>query len=325
LDDHISHEDLVAFAQQRINLPSEDAAEGRARVKHLRERLEKYIDENPDFNLVKMLHAGSVAKGTGLRNINDMDVAVYIRKAAAPEADDRLVDWLVERLREAFNGVLEPEQIQPSVRCATVTYKSGTLRQVDVVPVLYEGEPDDQGYLVAQDTGERLLTSVRLHLDFIRRRKSTHPEHYAQLIRFLKWWIRQQRNLDESGFKFKSFMAELVVSHLVDDAALTLTSYPKALQQIFGYLVKSGLEERIAFTDYYGARVLPPSDGAAIEIFDPVNPDNNVAKLYTVADRRRIFEAAETALGAISEARTAPTKELAVASWQKVLGPAFRG
>lgn len=324
MDDYVTHADLVSFAQQRVNLPAEDAAEGRDRVRLLRERLEKYIDANPDFDLVKMLHAGSVAKGTALRLINDMDVAVYVRKAEAPETDDRLVGWLVERLREAYAGVLDPEQIEAGVRCATVTYKSGSLRKVDVVPVLYEGEPDDRGYLVAQDTGERLLTSVRLHLDFVRKRKSAHPEHYAQLIRFLKWWIRQQRNTD-SNFRFKSFMAELVISHLVDNNHLTLTSYPAAIQQIFAYLVKSGLRDRIAFTDYYSRSSIPAPNGDAIEVFDPVNPENNVGKLYSEVDRQRIFAFAETALGAVSEGRFAPTKELAVASWQKVLGPSFRG
>lgn len=39
-------------------------------------RLEKKIEEDPDYALVKMLHAGSVAKGTALKTVNDLDVAV---------------------------------------------------------------------------------------------------------------------------------------------------------------------------------------------------------------------------------------------------------
>lgn len=47
------------------------------------------------------------------------------------------------------------------------------------MPVLYEGAPDDVGDLVNKDTGEKLLTSVRQHLDFIRGRKEQHPVRLA--------------------------------------------------------------------------------------------------------------------------------------------------
>lgn len=323
LDDYIGHDELVAFAANKVNLSTEDARAGRERVNFLRERLETYIDAHPDFNLVKMLHAGSVAKGTALRTVNDMDVAVYVRKAEAPD-DSGLVAWLVDRLREAYDGVLDPEQIQPGTHCATVTFKSGTIRNVDVVPILYEDEGNDIGYLVAKDTGERLRTSVRLHLDFIRSRKRTYPDHYSQVVRFGKWWVRQQRTIHGDQFKFKSFMVELLVSHLAA-TGLRLDSYPDALEGAFGYIVRTGLRERISFTDYYRPSALPAPTGCPIEIFDPVNPDNNVAYRYGESERRRIADAADDALGAIAEARYATTKARAVECWQIVFGPSFRG
>jgi hypothetical protein len=189
--------------------------------------------------------------------------------------------------------------------------------------VLYEGDPDDRGYLIAKDTGDRLLTSVRLHLRFIRARKNAHPDDYAQVVRFVKWWTRQ-RKLADPAFKLKSFMVELLVAHLADQG-LDLTDYPQALEEVFGYIVKTGLAERIAFTDYYPANKLPRPTGAAIEIFDPVNPTNNIAYRYSTLERDRIVETADEALGALTEARYATTKAQAVACWQVVLGPSFRG
>ena len=56
-----------------------------------------------------MLHAGSVAKGTALRSINDLDAAVYLKKDEAPGRDEDLVPWLADRLREA-NPQMKPEQ-----------------------------------------------------------------------------------------------------------------------------------------------------------------------------------------------------------------------
>lgn len=319
----IGHNELSAFAANRINLPPADAQAGRERVKYFRERLEKYIDEHPDFNLVKMLHAGSVAKGTALRTINDMDVAVYVRKAEAP-SDGGLVVWMVERLREAYRGILEPDQIEAGTHCATVTYKTGGIRKVDVVPILYEGDPQDRGYLVAKDTGDRILTSVRLHLDFVRKRKKENPDHFAQMVRSIKWWVRQQRNGQGDTFKFKSFMVELLVSSLADKG-IPLSNYEDGIEAVFAYIAKTGLRERIAFTDIYEAGALPAPSGCPIEIFDPVNPENNVAFRYTDVDRQRIVAAAEEGLGAITEARYATTKARAVACWQIVLGPGFQG
>lgn len=322
LDDFVGHADLAAFAANKVNLPPEDAAAGRQRVNTLRDRLTEHIATNPDFDLVKMLHAGSVAKGTALRTANDMDLAVYVRDAAAPD-DSQLVSWLVDRLREAYQNYLEPDQIQAGTHCATVTFKSGAIRNVDVVPILCEDDEEDFGFLIAKDTGDRLLTSVRLHLDFVRGRKQLHPAHYAQVIRLVKWWIRQQRHLDDD-FRFKSFMAELIVTHLVD-VGLPLASYPDALERVFSYFVTSGLQERVAFDDYYKPSALPAPTGASMEVFDPVNADNNVAFRYTESDRVRIVTAAEDALSAIVEARYSTTKSRAVERWQIVLGPSFHG
>lgn len=317
----IDHSGIAAFAAASVNLPPEQARAGRERVKYLRERLERYINANPDFSLVKMLHAGSVAKGTGLRTLNDMDVAVYVRKAEAPD-DSKLIEWLAERLREAYGGLLDPSQIQPGVHCVTVSFRSQGGLDVDVVPVLYERDPDDRGYLIAKDTGDRLLTSVRLHLDFIRARKAANGD-YAQVVRLLKWWVRQQRIADTS-FKLKSFMVELIVAHLAD-AGAELSDYPDALAEVFGYVLRTGLRERIYFTDYYKPSALPASATEPIRIYDPVNPNNNVAFRYTDTERSKIVAGADEALSAILEARYAPTKGRAVACWQQVLGPKFQG
>ena len=71
--EHVSHAEIARFAQDRVNLPKDKADEFRAQAKRLRERLETYLGEHPDFTLKKMLLAGSLAKGTALRSLNDID------------------------------------------------------------------------------------------------------------------------------------------------------------------------------------------------------------------------------------------------------------
>jgi tRNA nucleotidyltransferase (CCA-adding enzyme) len=322
-DPKISHDDLVAFAGRVVNLPKAVADEKRRQVNHLRERLAAHIAKNPGFSLVKMLHAGSVAKGTALRTFNDFDVAVYVKKGDAPTREAELIEWIADRLRAAYGGLIDPSQIEAGTHCVNIHFKaSGT--HVDVVPVLYEGDADDRGYLIAKDTGDRLLTSVRLHLDFVRQRKNACPDDWAQVVRLVKWWIREQ-TMRDGQFRFKSFMVELVCAYLLDKKITAFEDYAVALEGFFDYVVRTELTERIAFTDYYPASALPKNRIGTMEVFDPVNPDNNVARLYEVSDQKRIVLAAEEALDAITEAGFATTQAQAVACWQVVLGSRFKG
>lgn len=317
----ITHADIKAFAEAKVNLPAADAQRFRDQVNDLRDRLKEHIDENPGFALVKMLHAGSVAKGTALKTVNDLDAAVYVRAEEAPIDDADLVPWLAERLRES-NPNLKPEQIVENSHCVTVTFR-GTGLDVDVVPVLYEGDEDDRGYLVDKGTGERTMTSIPLHLEFTRTRKDRHPDHFAQVVRLVKWWAKQRKDEDDS-FRCKSFMIELILAHLSDRGS-DFADYPEALSAFFTYVVKTGLEERIAFSDYYDAKDLPKPSGVPIEVFDPVNPENNITDKYTTHDRSRLVDAAAAAGDAIDEAHFSDTKERAVECWQLVFGSSFQG
>src|SRR5258708_40051359 len=101
---HVDHADIVRFAAERVNLPKDKANEYRAQVRRLRERLEGYLHEHPDFTLKKMLLSGSLAKGTALRSINDIDVAMYISGAEAPRQIQALLNYLTEKLRKAFSN-----------------------------------------------------------------------------------------------------------------------------------------------------------------------------------------------------------------------------
>src|SRR5262249_53964732 len=142
--------------------------------------------------------------------------------------------------------------------------------------------------------------------------------------RLVKWWRKTERDQNDPDFRFKSFAIELLWAYLADGGA-ALGDYPTALEDFFTFIVKAGLATRIAFTDHH-SRTAPPSRcNERIEIFDPVNPKNNVTASYTIADRQRIEDAAHRALDALGEARYATTKADAVECWQDVLGPSFRG
>lgn len=317
---HVQHTDLARFGDETVNLHQDRVQKYRDQVNALRDRLESKIRDDPDFALMKMVHSGSVAKGTALSTINDMDVAVYVRKAAVPTDEAELLYWLADRLRKA-TPQMHPDQFSPGTHCVTVSFRGSGL-DVDVVPVLYDGAPDDRGNLLNRENGQWLETSVRLHLEFIRERKRLAPRHFSQVIRFLKWWARLQK-VNRSGFRFKSFMIELLCAHLLDNG-LGYNDYSRAMQSFFAHIVKTELKDRVTFSDYYPQSQLPNSDSSPIQIFDPVNPLNNVAETYSDFDRQEIIEASYDALDALTEAHRSDTKDRAVDLWKEILGPSFK-
>ena len=316
---HVDHDDIVRFAQDKVNLPRDKANEYRAQARRLRERLEAYLAEHEDFSLKKILLSGSLAKGTALRSLNDIDVACYISGADAPQDVTALLDYLVERLRKAFPN-FSPEQVQPQTYSVTVSFRGSGL-DVDVVPILYDGDPEWYGNLVSQDDGSFLETCIPRHLEFIRKRKRAQETHFAQVVRLAKFWVRRMKQ-EHDGFRFKSFMVEMILAHL-SDQDLDFSDYPEALQHFFTYVGNTRLRDRIVFDDYYDPKTVG-SRKEPVQIIDPVNADNNVSQLYTVDQRDAIFEVALDAGDAIDAALRAPTKQETVHYWQKVFGTSFQ-
>jgi hypothetical protein len=315
---HVGHDEIAAFAQDKVNLPKDKADEYRAQARRLREKLEGYLSEHPDFTLKKMRLSGSLAKGTALRSLNDIDVACYISGADAPKDVQALLDYLAERLRRAFPN-FSPDQVQPQTYSVTVSFRGSGL-DVDVVPILYDGDPQWYGNLVSQDDGSFLKTSIPLHLEFATKRKRTQEKHFAQVVRLAKFWAKRAKQ-ERDGFRFKSFMIEMILAKLCDDG-MDFSDYPEALQHFFTYVARTNFRERIVFSDYYPAQSVP-SFSDVVQIIDPVSAANNVAHLYTAADADAIVDTALDAGDAIDAALAAPTKELTVAYWQKVFGSSF--
>jgi hypothetical protein len=319
LTSEVTQSDVVAFASERVNLKSDYAQKYRNQVNNLRERLETYIAEHPDVGLVKFLMSGSLAKGTALSTINDVDVAMYVKSEGSPSELDKLLPWLAEKLRDTFPQISK-ENIYVDGPCVVISFQ-GTGIDVEIAPILYEGEKDWRGYLWDRTTRKRILTSIPLHLDFIRARKDRQPTHFAQIIRLVKWWGRQREG-DTNEFVIRSFLIELIVAHLADKG-VQFNDYLTGLESFFVYIQKTGLKERIAFADNYSSALLPKQRIAIVEIFDPVNPENNVAWDIDEPARKTLVELADKALDALTYARTCQTKSEAVECWQELMGSTF--
>lgn len=318
--EHVGHSGIVRFAQDRVNLPKDTVNVHRAQARRLREKLDSYVREHPDFTLRKMLLSGSLSKGTALSTLNDIDVACYI--AGVGDASDAasLLSYLSQRLQRAFPN-FRSEQVKPLTYSLTVSFRESGLN-VDVVPILYSGAADWRGWLVSQDDGSLLETSIPLHRQFIQRRKDAIPVDFAQVVRLAKWWVRQVKRQRED-FRFKSFMVELVLAYLADQG-VDFADYPEAMQAFFTFISKTGLRQRIVFEDNYSRRSVGVFSDV-VQIIDPVNPKNNVGRLYTEKQADAIVEEALDAGDSIDAALRAPTKRETIYYWQRVFGPSFQG
>tara|TARA_R110001599_G_scaffold118636_10_gene288018 strand:- start:975 stop:1991 length:1017 start_codon:yes stop_codon:yes gene_type:complete len=316
---HVDHKDLARFAQEKVNLPKAKADEYRAQARRLREKLNGYLGDHPDFTLRKMLISGSLAKGTALRSLNDIDVACYVSGADAPSDIPKLLEYLAEKLRKAFPN-FSPDQVKPQTYSITISFRGSGL-DVDIVPILYFGDENWYGDLISQDDGSFLKTSIPRHLEFAQKRKDAQPQHFTQVVRLVKFWAKKEKR-ERNGFRFKSFMIEMVLAKLVDEGT-DLSDYPEALQSFFTYIAMTGMRQEIIFSDYY-----PKSDVATpqspIKIIDPVNPENNVARLYSENQTSLIVDAALEAGDAIDAALASTTKQDSVYYWQKVFGSSFQ-
>jgi hypothetical protein len=317
--EHVDHRDLVRFAEEKVNLPKDKASAYREQAGRLQEKLEGYLSDHPDFSLKRMMVSGSLAKGCALRSLNDIDVAVYVSGSGAPHDTKALLDYLAEKLRKAFPN-FTPDQVVPQTYSVTVSFRGSGL-DVDIVPVLYSGLLEWRGNLISQDDGSFLETSIPLHLAFAKKRKQAQPIHYAQIVRLVKFWARLMKQ-ERDGFRFKSFMIEMILAKL-SDRGVDFSDYPEALQAFFTYIARSELREKIFFEDNYSASKIGLFTDP-VQIIDPVNPDNNVARLYTKQNVDAIIEAALDAGDAIDAALYAPTKQLTVGYWQQVFGSSFQ-
>ncbi|WP_434778506.1 CBASS oligonucleotide cyclase [Neisseria sp. Ec49-e6-T10] len=314
---HVDHKDIKNFAENKVNLKADFAKKYREQAGRLKEKLENYLKEHKEFSLKKILMSGSLAKGTSLKDINDIDLACYISGSDVPRDIDALLNYLEDKLKTAFPN-FTPDQVTRQNYSICVSFR-GTGLDVDIVPIIYDGDPDWYGCLVSKENGDLLETCIPRHLEFIRKRKANDP-HFAQIVRLIKFWAKKQKK-EDPDFRFKSFMIELILAHL-SDKGQDLSDYPEALQSFFTYIARTNLEEQISFSDYYDkSKASKFSD--IIQIIDPVNSKNNAAKLYSQSNVDKIVEAALDAGDAIDAALVAPTKEKTLYYWQKVFGSTF--
>jgi tRNA nucleotidyltransferase (CCA-adding enzyme) len=310
----LSNTELEYFDHNVLRLQGEKRKEYHAQVDNLVSELKKRITDKSKLKVTKVVKAGSFAKYTILRKIDDyptdVDVVFYItgveeNSKSYEELCNKVYDLLIDIYP---NKNVEDFEIQR--RAAKVTFvKSGL--EVDVVPVLQHGTNPDHGWQYDIQSGARNLTCAPCHIQFIRTRKDK-DKHFRTLVRLAKRWRHFH---DVPGLK--SFHIELILAHLVDtDGAAE--SIEKRFREFFVYIARTKLSERIDFPENSGKPAVSFSD--PVVIIDPVSPENNVASRITKDEQERIAKAAEAAWETATYASVENSDEV----WKEIFGGRFK-
>ena len=308
---HITHADLAEFADSKVNLKSDRAKQYREQAARVRDHIENYAKDNPDIGFVKTLLSGSLAKHTALKTIHDIDIALYIKSEGSPRILNDLLNWLRDSLLKTYPSTT----IDIDPPCVVIRF-SGTDLDVEVMPVLYEDNDGGYGTIWDPYSLTEKYTSIPRHNEFLAKRRVKQSPDFAQVVRFLKYW----KNVND--LEFRSFLIELLVSEVADSGE-DFSSYPAALLACFNRILSDDLENPVIFTDYFPKDKFPSRTTSAMEFWDPVTPDNNVASDYSTTQRSNIADAAESAADAISYAATSSQKGDAVDCWKDVFGASF--
>jgi len=274
----LNDSEIGYFVNNRLKLPAGKWSEYLAQVDHLIGYFKIKVDKAPAFGIRKFLKTGSLRKGTVLRPRDgfgvDADIAVYLKPKDLYEFDlDSLHSTILELLISIYPSKKRNDfKIQP--RTLGITFNTSGLA-VDLVPILPIDGPDDYGWQPSSRGEPPIKTSVSKQLEFIRIRKDSDAR-FQSLVRLLKHW-RNYHELDDS---FRSFLIELIASHLQDTYG-PARSLEDGLLRFLLYVAQTELREEIYFTDNGEPSFLPKD---RVVVLDPMNMGNNVARRLTDKD-----------------------------------------
>lgn len=310
----LSNTELEYFDHNVLRLPGEKRKEYHAQVDNLISELKRRITDKSKLKVTRVVKAGSFAKYTILRKVDDyptdVDVVFYI---TGVEENSKSYEDVCNKLYELLMDIYPTKKVgdfEIQRRAATVTFvKSGLI--VDVVPVLQHSTNLDHGWQFDIQIGAKNLTCAPCHIQFIHARKDK-DKHFRTLVRLAKRWKHFH---DIPGLK--SFHIELILAHLVDTDG-PAESIEKRFREFLVYIARSKLSERIDFPENAGKAAVSFSD--PVVIIDPVSPENNVASRITKGEQELIAKAAEAAWETATYASVENSGEV----WKEVFGGRFK-
>lgn len=264
----------------------------REEIKKIADEVRKNIREKAEgegITIVDMPRAGSFAEKTGLRRhyrghseVDGQDVDIPVVVKPVDEDGDKLEE-LLRRFEKIVRAAYPHATIEPT-KSSIKLYINEEL-SFDIVPMLATEKADEQ--IIIRKTGERVKTSIKKHVDFIKSRtaKSNEMEgrvKFNECVRLMKWWrefkAADAYNLSEDD-KPSSFLIKLLCAKAFDELGVEKT-YADTFMRWNGFLADLVRNQKdVVFMDYTPN---PKKDAsAAWTVLDPVNAENNIVKTWS--------------------------------------------
>jgi hypothetical protein len=321
------------FAQFTKNIrPTDDHLEEADRqANFMIGRLKRRISVDDTYELEKIVLSGSNAKHTSLRkteqNRFDVDLnACFSGEGATKDHLDRLLQFTRDQLVDIYKHLKDEKDFEILQSAVRVKFTSGIKLWVDVAPIILDDSVlhvENAGWLPRAD-GWR-LTSVTAHNTFVSKRNKrskevSGPVRFNRLVRMFKWWNNLQGEVAQP-----SIFCELVAAAAFEETGVT-EEWQSSLRQLFRFMRQHGFRTPILFTDYYDpAKVKLPTH--EVVVMEPVNPENNITRMWTAATREEFLKRVQQAYNAMMDARSAEQdddEDEAVDHWCRVFGNNFR-
>jgi tRNA nucleotidyltransferase (CCA-adding enzyme) len=308
----LTNTQICYYDHNVLRLPQDKRMIYNAQVDRLIASMMAKVREHTEYQISRVIKAGSFAKHTILRKAPgvdvDVDVAFYLKdRSLEGETYEKLSEEIYAFLLSVYPSK-DVEDFQIQKRAATVRFV-GTGLYVDIVPVIEIPNSGGQGWQYSLD-GSRVKTCVPGQLEFIAARKRTDSD-FRTLVRLAKQW-RHHKEVPV----LKGYSIELITAFLLDRDG-TAGSVEERFRRFLLYIGQTGLKDTISFRE----NTWPLGTFSdPVVILDPVNSDNNVGGRIEEGERGTI---AQTAIESWETAHFA-SQEGDLEIWKEVFGPRFR-
>ena len=251
---------------------------------------EEACEANPDSYL-----AGSYARSTAIKDINDVDIILMLDLDHTVTSPDIVVAWVQSLLQKYY------KKVRAQGRSVGVTTSSGF--SLDVVPAVAMSHRDGPLWIPDRDAGEWVPTHPKGQIAFGVSRNEATSGYYKHLVKIMKHW---RDRLTPADARAKSYILESLVA---ENIRLKPLSYAHGILQILQGIY-------VSYTPYVVAKIVPA-------ISDPGYPSVNVAKRWKFEEfstfMRRVKDGRAIAEAALAE----NDQNKSVALWRRLFGNVF--
>ena len=254
------------------------------------EKDEEASEADPDSYL-----AGSYARSTAIKDIEDVDIILMLDLDQTTTAPDVVVAWVQSLLQKYY------AKVRAQGRSVGVTTSSGF--NLDVVPSVAMSHRQGPLWIPDRDAGEWVASHPKGQISFSISRNEITDGYYKPLVKIMKHW---RDRLTPVNSRAKSYILENLVA---ENILYKPPSYGHGVQQIL-----QGID--VSYAPYVIAKIVP-------FIADAGYPSVNVAKRWKFDEFSSFMQCVKDSRAVAEAALAEDDRDRSIALWRRLFGNVF--